>query len=167
MVTDMHRRHASGFTLIEAVVALLIVALGMTAVFIQLNQFASNSIYLRDKTLASWIGSNIVAEYSLNTEPIVTGEKEEEREFASREWHLRIEVAETQVENLHQVNVDISLADQPDLVIHTVSGLIEPPIPAGFPPVSWEDVSGPVGGRGGRGGRGGEPGDFGVSASGQ
>jgi general secretion pathway protein I len=158
MVSSSHRlKGARGFTLIEAVVALLIVALGMTAVYIQLNQFASNSIYLRDKTLASWIGSNIVTEYSLNTEQLEAGEFEDEREFANREWFLRIEVAETQIANLHQVNVDVSLADEPERVIHTVSGLIEPPIPAGFPPVSWENAvsGGPFGGReGGPGGRG-------------
>jgi general secretion pathway protein I len=142
-------RRVDGFTLIETVVALLIVALGMTAVFMQVGQFARNSVLMQDKTLASWIGSNVVTELSLETSWPETGEAEEELEFANRMWHVTIEITETEVENLRRADVAVSLADRPERVIHTVSGLIEPPVPQSFPPVNWISV-----GRGGRGPRG-------------
>lgn len=138
MGTESCSAGAAGFTLIEAVVALLIVALGMTAVFMQLNQFGANAIYLQDKTLASWIGSNIVTEMSLAGQWPEIGESEDELEFANRDWALQIEVEETLVENLRRVNVAVALVDDPERVIHTVSGLIEPPIPANFAPLNWE-----------------------------
>jgi len=140
MVTSCSALRHRGFTLIEAVVALLIVALGMTAVFMQLNQFASNAIYLQDKTLASWIGSNVVTEYSLSPDWPEIGESEDELEYAGREWHIQIQVEETPVENLHRVDVAVSLASEPERVIHTVSGLVEPPVPEGFPPVDWDTL---------------------------
>lgn len=139
-------RPAAGFTLIETVVALMIVALGMTAVYMQIGQYASNAIILQDKTLASWIGSNIVTELSLEADWPEIGDSEEEIEYASRIWHVTIEITETEVENLRRADVSVALADRPERVIHTVSGLIEPPIPDSFPPVNWISV-----GRGPRG----------------
>lgn len=127
-----------GFTLLETMVALVIVALGMTAVFMQLSQFASSSIYLRDKTIASWIGSNTVTELSIQPNWPELGAEELEVEFASRIWSLRIEISETDVENLRRADVSVALADRPERIIHTVSGLIEPPAPLNFPPVSWQ-----------------------------
>ena len=128
----------AGFTLIETVVALLIVALGMTAVYMQLNQVSTNAIYLRDKTLASWIGSNIVTEFSLQHEwPDIGNSEDDVIEYANRDWHVAIEVTETEVENLRRVEVSVALADRPDHVIQTVTGLIEPPLSEAFPPVNW------------------------------
>ena len=130
-----------GFTLLETMVALVVVALGMTAVYLQLNQFAANSIYLRDKTIASWIGSNTVTELSIQPNWPELGDEELEVEFASRLWHVRIEISETEVDNLRRADVEVALADDPERVIHSVAGLIEPPVPLNFPPVSWQTTN--------------------------
>lgn len=130
----------SGFTLIEVMVALVVVALGMTAVYMQLGQFANNAIYLRDKTLASWIGSNTVTELSIQPDWPEIGENVIELEFADREWTLTVDVSATEVENLRRADVAVALTEDPERIIHTVSALIEPPVPQGFPPVSWISV---------------------------
>ena len=138
---------SAGFTLIETLVALAIVALGMTAVFMQVGQYSSSAIRMQDKTLASWIGSNIVTRESLQYEWPEVGESDEDIEqFAGRDWTVHIVVTATEVENLRRIDVEVSLADRPDRIIHTVSGLIEPPPPENFPPVNWVSV-----GRGPRG----------------
>ena len=41
------------------------------------------------------------------------------------------------MENLRRVDVSVSLEDDPDRIIHTVSGLLEPPPPPGFIPLRW------------------------------
>ena len=139
----MVRKHdqrlcASGFTLIETVVALAIVALGMTAVFMQIGQFATSAIYMEDKTIASWIASNRLTELSIQHDWPELGDSEDEIEnYAGRAWHLTVEISETDVDNLRRADVSVSLADRPERVIHTVSALIEPPVPEGFPPVNW------------------------------
>lgn len=143
-------RHSSptasrGFTLVEALVALLIVSLGMMAVNSQLGQFATTSIYIEQKTLASWIATNLLTELSVQSQWPETGDSEDEIEFAGREWHYRIEVSETQVPNLRRADVAVSLADRPDDVVQTVSGFIEPPPPRGFVPTRWLSVVGDQG----------------------
>jgi general secretion pathway protein I len=56
---------AHGFTLVEVLVALVVVALGLAALMVAVQGAARTSGYLRDKTLAQWIGLNRVAEVRL------------------------------------------------------------------------------------------------------
>jgi general secretion pathway protein I len=128
---------AAGFTLIEAMVALIIVTLGMMAVNTQLNRYVVAAQYIEQKTLASWIATNKITELSVGEMWPDIDEYEEELDFAGRHWRCQIEVSETDVENLHRVDVSVMLDDAPERVIHKVSGLIEPPAPRGFPPLQW------------------------------
>lgn len=146
-------RRPAGFTLIEAVVALVIVALGMMAVYTQLNQYAVTATYMEEKTLASWIATNILTERSVQPDWPELGSEEEEIEYAGRQWFCVIEVSETQVENLRRVDVSVARAENPDRTIHKMSGLIEPPPPRGFVPMHWLEAPGAFyGTRGGAGG---------------
>lgn len=126
-----------GFTLVEVLVALFIVTIGMTAVFMQMGQYAFTANYIRDKTLASWIASNRLTEISIQPGWPELGEQIDELEFAKRQWRLEIAVSETDVENLRRVDVAVALADDPDTTVHQVSALIEPAPPAGFAPLRW------------------------------
>jgi general secretion pathway protein I len=127
----------AGFTLLEAMVALFIVSLGMTAVIKTLNTYAVSAQYFEEKTFATWIATNKITELSVgNTWPGVD-EYDEELDYANQHWKLHVEVAETDVKNLHRVDVSVSRGDEPDRVQSRVSGLIEPPTPRGFPPVLW------------------------------
>ena len=135
-----------GFTLIEAMVALAIVALGMMAVNTQLNRYVVTTIYVEQKNLASWIASNTLTELSIGSQWPEVGRSEEQLEFAGQDWIARIEVAETPVANLRRVEVVVALATDPDTVIHRVSTLLEPPPPAGFLPVQWSLPGGGTGG---------------------
>ena len=58
-------RRSSGFTLIEVLVALVVVALGLAALMTAVQGAARTSGYLRDKTLAQWIALNRIAEVRL------------------------------------------------------------------------------------------------------
>ena len=62
MQPDLPRSAQRGFTLIEVLAALVIVSLGMLGVIQAVSQTASNSVYLRDKTLAHWIAMNRLTE---------------------------------------------------------------------------------------------------------
>jgi len=118
-------------------VALLIVALGMMAVHTQLNRYAVAATYVQQKTLASWIATNKLTELSVGATWPTVGDYEEDVEFAGREWRCEIVVSETEVANLHRVDVSVKLLSDPERLIHKVSGLIEPPAPPGFLPPQW------------------------------
>jgi general secretion pathway protein I len=133
---------ARGFTLIEAMVALVIVALGMIAVNMQLGRFAESAIRTEDKTLASWIATNKITELSIQPTWPSLGHEDDDVDFAGRKWHAHVEILKTPDENLRRVDVSVSLAEHPDDVVQRVSGFIEPPIPAGLGGAYWLTAAG-------------------------
>lgn len=54
------KRHSeiAGFTLVEVLVALLVLALALLALQVRMTQYLDDAAYLRDKTLASWVALN-------------------------------------------------------------------------------------------------------------
>ena len=54
-----------GFTLVEVLVALTVVALGLTALMVAVSGTARTSGYLRDKTIAQWIALNRLTQVRL------------------------------------------------------------------------------------------------------
>jgi general secretion pathway protein I len=129
-------------------VALTIVALGMMAVLNSLNSYAVSSAYIEQKTLASWIATNQIVALSVAPTWPAIGDYEEEVEFAGQQWRCEIVVSETDVDNLRRVDVSVKLLNDPETVVHKVSGLIEPPAPPGFVPPQWS-MPGPANGGGG------------------
>jgi len=123
----IYAERSAGFTLLEVMVALIIVSLGMMAVSAQLGRFAVASFDMEQKTLASWIASNKITELSIAREWPELGTEQEELEFARRLWLLRVEVSETEVENLRRVDVFVMSADEPEQTVRRLTGFIEPP----------------------------------------
>lgn len=148
----MPRSRSAGFTLIEVLVALAVIALGLTAVIKALGEYTETASYTRQKTLASWIATNKLTEIAVAPTWPSLGDSDEDVEFARQKWRCAILVSKTAVDNLRRVDVSVSLLDRPERIIHKVSALIEPPAPAGFMPPQW---STPPSGGGGQGGRGG------------
>jgi general secretion pathway protein I len=100
-----------GFTLIEVLVALAIVAIGMLAVFKVLGDTAHNVAYLRDRSFASWIADNRLTEVRLSGEMPSVDETEGDLEFAGRRWLWVQKVANTQVEGLRRVDISVRRED--------------------------------------------------------
>lgn len=81
-----------GFTLLEVMVALLVVAVGLTALVQSATRSVGDTSAIRDRTFAAWIGSNVITEHQV-TDRWSRGTTREERNFASRTWPVRIEVS--------------------------------------------------------------------------
>lgn len=133
-----------GFTLIEVMVAMAIAALGLAAVAASISQMVDAGAAMQQRTYASWIAQNKIAELRLaNVVPDVS-ESSGDTDYANREWTWRATVSETGVESLFRVDVQVGLADG-DENIRTVTGFIgEPGIP-GQANLVWVDNSLAVG----------------------
>jgi general secretion pathway protein I len=103
------RNAARGFTLIEVLVALVIVAFGMGAVLAALSGSANNLAALREKTLAQWIALNRIADVRLNLQPPQIGTSEGDvKNFANGNWHWQQIVTNVQeIPGLVQVTVKV------------------------------------------------------------
>jgi general secretion pathway protein I len=104
----------SGFTLIEVLVALAIVAIGMAAVLGALTSSASTVLYMRDKTLAQWIALNHIAEERLKMQPGQVpqqGNSDGDIDYAGQKWHWRQETVPTAVQGMVRMDVMVRPAD--------------------------------------------------------
>ena len=94
---------------------------------------------LRDRTYASWIAQNKIAEMRLaNVLPEVSATSGE-IDFANATWDWRAVVSETGVENFMRVDVSISLAGD-EYVVRTVTGFIGAPTTAGGSGGRWREL---------------------------
>jgi len=102
------RRPLRGFTLIEVLVALVIVTLGMSAVLGSMMSAANTASYLRDKTFAQWVALNQIAQVRLKAQPPDKGKTTGESDMAGRKWSWEQNVQP--VENVPGVlKIDVSV----------------------------------------------------------
>ena len=118
-----------GFTLIEVLVALVIVAVGMAAVIEAMGSAADTAGYVRDKTFAEWIALNRIAQVRLAAQLPSIGSTTGDLDYAGRHWNWQQDVVDPMTfPGLLQVNVKVQQADTPQgkdspwLV--TVSGIV-------------------------------------------
>ncbi|MCU0759915.1 MAG: type II secretion system minor pseudopilin GspI [Steroidobacteraceae bacterium] len=98
---------ARGFTLVEVLVALVIVAAGAAAVLSSLNAAAVSTTYLRDKTFAGWIAENRIAELRLQTTPPQNGRAEGDLDYAGQRWRWRQEITNAQIPGVRRIDVSV------------------------------------------------------------
>ncbi|MDJ0927705.1 MAG: type II secretion system minor pseudopilin GspI [Gammaproteobacteria bacterium] len=118
---------SDGFTLLEVLVALVIIGLGLTAVFGQLNQSLVAAVVLRDKTLAYWIAADRITELRVAGDFPDVGETDDEIEMAGQQWAYTLRFSDVGVPNFRRVDVDVALASDPDRQLATVAGFLAKP----------------------------------------
>ncbi len=114
-------RTARGFTLLEVLVALAVLALSLGAAIQAGSAYTRNQAYLRDRTFAEWIARNRLAEAQLSGEWPSIGQQKGEVEFplgaspdSGREWRWVMQVTQTPEEDLRRLDIDIFPLDAPE-----------------------------------------------------
>jgi len=129
MRPEPERCRQSGFTLVEVLVALMIVAIALTTVTVTMGRMLSNANLMRDRTYASWIAQNRITQIRAEGTIPDLGRTNGDVEFAGGEWDWEAVVSETGIENLLRIDVTVSYAGA-DEAIRTVTGFIgEPAVP--------------------------------------
>ena len=106
-----HRRSSRGFTLVEVLVALMVVAIGLAALMITVSSTARTSGYLRDKTLAQWMALNRLSEVRLNLTKSGQNTDTGEIYFANRTWHYDTRYFDTSISTMKRIVVRIYAGD--------------------------------------------------------
>jgi len=101
-----------GFTLIEVLVALAIVAIGMAAVLSTITSSARTVLFMRDKTLANWVALNHIAEQRLQQPQLPElGNTDGDIDYAGQKWHWRQETVATAVKGMVRMDVMVKPAN--------------------------------------------------------
>lgn len=131
------RTRYTGFTLIEVMVALVIVSLALAGVAASMGQMIDTANTMRDRTFASWIAQNKIAELRLSGAMPEVGESSGEVDYANTVWAWTANVSETGVENLMKVDVTVTYAGSDDR-IRQVTGFIGEPVAPGQSNLAWD-----------------------------
>ncbi|MCY3989079.1 MAG: type II secretion system minor pseudopilin GspI [Gammaproteobacteria bacterium] len=97
-----------GFTLLEVLVALAIVALGLSAAFAATGQAARTAEQLRVRTLAQWAAADALTALRL-TEGLPRGRARRQEEIGGRIWWVEYRVRQSAAETLRDVEVRVGL----------------------------------------------------------
>jgi len=112
----------AGFTLVEVMVALAIVAIALPALVFAYLQYVDSTGYLRDKLLATQVVENKWAEVQLlNAEKNfnLDGEQRGQYELAERTWYWRLKKEKTEVDGFFRYELSVSQAEDDDFPLQT------------------------------------------------
>lgn len=101
----------AGFTLLEVMVALAILAITLGALIKASGSYANNAAYLKEKTFAQWIAQNKAVEYQLANKFPPLGSREGDINYALQDWRWRVKVSTTDDQRLRRLRIDIILSN--------------------------------------------------------
>jgi general secretion pathway protein I len=96
---------ARGFTLLEVLIALAIVALSAGALLGSVTSSASNVIYLKERTLAEWVALNRLTEIRMDINMPSVGKRKGNTVMAGTRWEWEEEVSELAFEGMYRIDV--------------------------------------------------------------
>ena len=97
------QKYCSGFTLIEVLVALAIIALSLGAIISSSGSQASQAAYLKQKSIAHWVAMNEITQLQINKTFPDIGSTDGSSEMANNKWYWTRSVEKTEDENSRQV----------------------------------------------------------------
>lgn len=106
---------ARGFTLIEIMIALTIVAVAVLAISTALSEHTKMASGLEKRLLAGWVASNQLAEirHAAKVDRIKSGNRSDTVEMGGHRWRTQSKVEKTDVERVFLVTVEVRDDAQP------------------------------------------------------
>ncbi len=95
-----------GMTLIEVLVALVIIAVALSAAIRSVNASIVNTDYLKEKSFAHWVVMNEVAEQQLKEFSTASNEWAQV-EMAERTWYINTKVITTDTKSLLRIETRV------------------------------------------------------------
>lgn len=116
-----------GFTLLEVMVALAVLAIALAALIKGVSANVDNQAYLRDRTLAHWVGMNKVAEFHARREWPGAGTRAGTALMAERVWQWKALVATTPDPNVRRLDVEVRASAAAKQPLVTLTGYLGKP----------------------------------------
>ena len=120
-----HRR-ARAFTLVEVLIALVVLAVGILAMVRGASDFAHNASELRQRALARWVAENRLTEITLEPTWPDTGKEHGSERIGGVEWEWEAEVQKTPNNDIRRATVTVRREDRTQ-VLARLEGFVGSP----------------------------------------
>ncbi len=101
------RKNCQGFTLLEVIIALGIIAVGILAVSRAITGIAETTITLEQRMVASWVASNRLETLRILKSTPVPGTTNGSEEMAERVWYYRETTTSTADPYLFRIDITV------------------------------------------------------------
>jgi general secretion pathway protein I len=121
------KRRQLGFTLVEVMVAMMIVGLALPALLGQTASLSRHTFAARAKTQAFWVAQNKLAEVSIErrlTGAMPSRKETDTVELGRNTWSWILITEETALENMYRVEVEVGINGQ-EGTLAWLSGFIQ------------------------------------------
>jgi general secretion pathway protein I len=115
-------KNKAGFTLIEVLIALVILSIALTAIIKATSQNIKDTLYIQKKTIALWVGNQIINEITLGLRkpPITPDTLKDESRMFNETWSWDASLKPTPNPHIQEIDVNVYQHTQ---LIHLVSYL--------------------------------------------
>ena len=103
----MAAQRSRGFTLVEVLAAVAILAIAMAAILSAMTRYTGNAAHLQNRTLALLVAHNRLTELRLVGDFPATGKSDGDEDLAGEEWRWFIEVQDTEDPALRRVDIRV------------------------------------------------------------
>lgn len=114
----------SGFTLMEVLVALAVLATAMLAIVKASSSNVAGVDHVRNKTFAHWVATNQLIALELDTQWPTIGTKTGNQEMGGYEWYWEAKISKTDNVNLRSAEVRIFLNENDEDSVTDIQGLL-------------------------------------------
>ncbi len=112
-----------GFTLLEVMIALLVITLGMGAVINTTSESGWKSAQLRQKTIATWVAQNQLTKYRAHR---IWGDAHSQSgkvEMANVDWIWKMKISATDDPSLRRLDIEVFI-DGEEVLKASLTGFI-------------------------------------------
>ncbi len=102
-------KHNQGFTLIEVLIALMILAISLTAIVKATSSDIENTFYLKQKAIAHLVAYEAAQLIALKAIAFEGNTAEQETTMAEKTWFWRAEKMSTTTKNIFKIDVTVYL----------------------------------------------------------